>query len=468
MKKFFFSVKIYYLIYLLRAFNAFVNESGWMNLATWLLAALGAAAAVCMAVQFRRYKDVRNIRLLLLFLASHILSSVINYRYGIIENVKELIWLFLFMVFLYASARICTADEMKREFRILAFLWTAITSVFNLISISMVVWGREYGIYQYSGGKVVGFKEVGFKWGRLWGVYDDPNHGAAIAAASVLLAAYLFCEVKSKVVKVLLALSVVVQFLYIMLSDSRTGLIILGTALFLWTAGKLYIRKKERTNGKTGMKALLISLAAGAAVACIAAGGVLICKQSYNVLDKKIEAYVAQKKTTDSQDKDKDKSGQVGRKKDIQDDASNGRLAIWESGLEIVRTTPIWGTSFRNITEYAKDNMPETYLIENPEGSAYDSLHNSVMDVLVSQGVIGILIVLCLIGNTIYLIRKNLLNVKEEDRSFVLLCFCGMASLAAGSMFLSMVFYLNAPQTFLFWICFGCFTEILGRGEKRA
>ena len=161
----------------------------------------------------------------------------------------------------------------------------------------------------------------------------------------------------------------------------------------------------------------------------------------------------------------------VGRKQDLKGDASNGRLDIWKSGLEIVETSPVVGVSFRNMTAYAQQNMPHTYLVDNPENAKYDSLHNSVLDVLVSQGILGILISLALVFNTGKLLREYLNQRKtvghkvKAEQSFTTACLALTLAMGVGSLFLSMVFYLNAPQTYIFWLCFG---YLAGTMQERA
>lgn len=460
MKRFLFGFKVYYLIYILLAFNAFVNETTAMGWATNLLAVFGIAAALCMLIRFRTYIKVWNIWLIAAFLVSYILSSLMNYRYGVGDNVKELIWLVLSMAVLYASCAVCSVEEMKREFSVLASLWVIFCTVVNFVSITMVVWGREYGITVTRGGQSVGFKVVGFKWGRLWGMYDDPNHGAAIAIAALLLAFYLFLTVKRRSARVLLIFSMVVQFLYIVLSDSRTGTVMLGASGFLWTAILVY--RKVRDKEGSQIKKLAVCCCFGILTAAVLAGGSYGCKQQYNLIDSKIEALLPKKPNTD---KDKKPTGQVGREEDLLQDASNGRVSIWLSGLEIAKTSPVYGVSFRNMTAYAEENLPDTYLVNNPENAKYDSLHNSVMDILVSQGAIGILIFLAIVVNTIRLMKKKISSVRTEDQDFAAACFITAAVMGAGSLFLSMVFYLNAPQTYIFWLCFGYFMETLRRGE---
>ena len=76
MKKLLFGFKLYYLIYLLLAFNAYINERKFMSYATLILTAGGILALGCMAVQVQRYKSMCNIKLNLLFIVSYIFSSV--------------------------------------------------------------------------------------------------------------------------------------------------------------------------------------------------------------------------------------------------------------------------------------------------------------------------------------------------------------------------------------------------------
>lgn len=455
MKKLLFGFKLYYLIYLLLAFNAYINERKFMSYATLVLTAGGLLVLSCMVMQAGKYKDMYHIKLNLLFILSYVLSSVCTYRYGFTDNIKECIWLLLSMVVLYAAAYCYTPEEIKKEFRVLSVVWVIYCTVVNAISISMVVWGREYGVPTYYEG-VKGYKVIGFKWGRLWGLYDDPNHGATIAAVAIILALYLIRSTEKKWLKAVWVLTIPVQFVYISLSDSRTGLVTLIVITFLWTAVSMYFR--DRQKGMAAKRALGIGIVTGVVLSAVVAGAVYECEQQYNVVDKKLEASWKKKNKTPQKPV---VSGQVGRKKDLVYDASNGRLDIWKSGFEIAKTSPVYGVSFRNMTAYAEENLPKTYLVNNGEGVKYDSLHNAAMDILVSQGIIGIIIVLLIVFTTVRLMKRKLGSVEVQDRELMLACFTALAAMGAGSMFLSMVFYLNAPQTYIFWLCFGYFVTFL-------
>lgn len=456
MKKLLFGFKLYYLVYLLLAFNAYINEREFMSYAALLLTAGGILVLCCMAVQVKKYKSMCNIRLNLLFFGSYVLSSVCMYRYGIINNGKECIWLLLSMIVVYASSYCYTTDEIKREFGCLAAVWAVYTAVVNAISVSMIVWGREFRVYIGDNG-IDNYKVIGFKWGRLWGLYDDPNHGAAITAAAIVLTLYLIRSTKKKWLKTVWIFTLFVQAAYLVLSDSRTGLVTMGIGVFLWTAVLQYRSGKRK--GLSEKKALGIGIIAGALLAAALIGAAYECKQQYNSVDKKLEAVWKKKNKANV-------SGQLGRKKDLVQDASNGRLDIWKSGFEIAETSLVYGVSFRNVTAYTEENLPETYLVNNGQGVKYDSLHNAAMDILVSQGIVGIGIVLLIFINTVVLIKKRLREIKEQDGDIMLACFTEIAVMGTGSMFVSMVFYLNAPQTYIFWLCLGYFVTILQKEGK--
>ena len=51
-------------------------------------------------------------------------------------------------------------------------------------------------------------------------------------------------------------------------------------------------------------------------------------------------------------------------RKDVVDnsDISNMRFSIWKSSVEIFKTSPIYGTSPRNLLSYAHDKLPNTFI----------------------------------------------------------------------------------------------------------
>ena len=162
MKKLIFYFKLYDLLYVLLAFNAFVNGSVGMKFATLILVLFGAVTTVCMAAQFHVYRKMPNIRIIVLFLISYLISAGMTWKYGITDNIKEMIWLGISMIVIYGSSYLYERSEIRKEFLFLAKVWVIYCTIANLVSISMVVWGRGYQIGSGPTAKV-----VGLKWGRL-------------------------------------------------------------------------------------------------------------------------------------------------------------------------------------------------------------------------------------------------------------------------------------------------------------
>lgn len=461
MKKAFFVFKIYYLLYVLVAFTALLNGCRFMNAATLLLSVGGAALVLGMMIQFRLYLKAKNIWLVLLFLLSYVFSSLMTFKYGITDNIKELLWLIFPMLLLYIAEVRYSAKEMQKEFKILSAIYVLYSTIAGAVSISMLFWGRNFTFQDESDS----WRTIGFKWGRLWGVFDDPNHGATILVAGIVLAVYLILVTKNKALRVCWGLTALIQYIYIIFSDSRTGQLALAFAVFI--GGALAFNRTFQNKGRLPRIALSVVLAA--LLSAVVIGITFEVKQAYNIVDKKIQIQELKQSRAQSQAQSavpKEKEREVGRKKDLEKDVSNGRISIWKSGLEIAKASPIYGVSFRNMTAYAQKNLPDTYLVNNPGEAKYDSLHNAVMDILVSQGLIGIIIAAAILVNTILYIRKRWKYTDKEIYTLQCVCLAVILAMGTASMFISMVFYLNSPQTYIFWLCLGYFIFSIKKKEQ--
>ena len=85
----------------------------------------------------------------------------------------------------------------------------------------------------------------GFVWGRLWGCYTDPNHGALVTVVGIFLAIYLLFNVRKKNVKILLIVTIFLNFLYLVFSDSRSAKIsfTIGCIVLIYLGLKVKVKK---------------------------------------------------------------------------------------------------------------------------------------------------------------------------------------------------------------------------------
>ena len=141
-------------------------------------------------------------------------------------------------------------------------------------------------------------------------------------------------------------------------------------------------------------------------------------------------------------------------------------MGIWESGLEIIKASPVYGASYRNITEFAEDRFPETYLVKNSLGIKYDSMHSMVVDTATAQGALGIAALIWLMVNTLLYMKRKVKGAPPDIFRPAVAVFTVMVSISAAATVLSTIFYVNSPETFCFWLCFGYFIALLQTGHK--
>ena len=150
---------------------------------------------------------------------------------------------------------------------------------------------------------------------------------------------------------------------------------------------------------------------------------------------------------------------------DTESDVSNRRFSLWKSGIEIWRTSPIFGVSQRNITSYGKDVLPNTYLVNN-DLSDFDSTHNMFIDVLVSQGIVGILLIVAFfVSVAVLIIKRFLLIEKNRTNVYLIALISVLVVFACSCMFVLDVLYLNSAATVLFWSALGYLTHSLQKDK---
>ena len=153
----------------------------------------------------------------------------------------------------------------------------------------------------------------------------------------------------------------------------------------------------------------------------------------------------------------------VGRT-DYANDYSNGRIAIWKSGFRIFKDNKFFGVGFPNILGYSKDRLPKSIMSKRN----FEAFHNTYIDVLASQGIIGFIIAF------VMLLYFTLLNIKKykkikmnADSAFlhsILLSI--IITILVSSLFVSQIFYVNNFVTFIFWLIVGYLYTFLQNNEN--
>jgi len=282
---------------------------------------------------------------------------------------------------------------------------------------------------------------IGFLWGRLWGVFTEPNYASVCACVVIVLASYFHRNSRNKYLRVFFVINSIMQVFYIAFTDSRTGQVTLGVVLAILIFNHFnYLRLYKVGKKKIEMYMILIFMVGAFAFGVYIPKVITTC---YNQIASSLGR----------------EASEVSRGYDLSEDPTNRRFDIWKSGLEVFSTTPLVGTSYTNILPYTLDNCKGTYLVNNSAEKNFSSIHNEVLNILVGQGILGIFILLAFIGYVIvkYIKYYFKVGIKEAELNNVFVSTCVAA--VAGAMFLTGMFYSNSPVAVLFWAFLGGFLK---------
>ena len=450
-----------FLIYSILSSNSFTYGKGIITYFMWASFGLGTVLLIYRLINIKNYKKPGIIFLLLMFI-SICISTIINYRYSFKGNVIFCIYwaLFFFVIYLMNSNKDI----------ILAFLkvFTVYVVVSSTISVILMYKGYSYIVVAPDTGYLF---YQGFAIGRLWGVFINPNNGAISAALSIVIMLYFVLENKNSLVKVLGVLGIINEIIYIAFTDSRSGAVCLGVLIATYSFVVLWDKKKNIVK-----KSFIIVLS----VIMLMVGFYLPrkTKDIYNASLTKISEYKASKEVApetpvlDNNVNDMDSISDdveelvIDRGYDLSDDISNRRFDAWKSAIEIYASSLkniVFGVSFKGFTEYALENLPSTYIVNN-NYALFTTFDNEIFNILDAQGAIGIVSLFAIMAFVLFYISKHIW--KTNDIKLVALLVSVIFGMAASACFCSIMFYHFSPNGLLFWLVLGGLVSVFNEEEK--
>lgn len=440
--------KIAYLVHLCFCFTIFGAENGITTIPILFIAGI---LILYRFLNIKIYINYKNVKVLILFMISYVLSSLIYSRYGWGANFKCAVWMFIQFFVLYTFDITREKKNIIKEFKLVSIAIIIVTSIISLSSLGLMFCNCS-SFYTAPNNEVYVMGIA--SWGRLYGIVTDPNYMSVLAATGILLSCYFIQTNKSKKIIFVNAVSIIIQSLFIAFAGSRTALVslIIGVATYVF----LTIIKEKK------VRKIIKGIILGVAASVIIYVGINGLVEAYNWTRNKIENIGIQG-TVEENGKE---NISIGREEMLTEDISNRRFDIWKSGLEIFKNSCFIGISFGNVVPYALESVPETYIVSN-DFAIFDAFHNTVVDVFVSQGILGILIigyfvVTILIDIVKYKMKEN--DIEDEKIINVLFSICVL--IAVSAMFLSHVFYVNVPTTCVFWMTLGYLIVIIEKSKN--
>lgn len=392
------------------------------------------------AIFFKNFYFNKYHLLLALFVLSHIFSSLMNRSYGLGSNIKATIWLVLLFAGI-GSFDIQTAYE-KLQSKLDKILYVFLSLNFLMLLGSMYYLFTVKGDFFYIDRVAKKANLIGMLWGRLWGIFTDPNYGGVIQIIAIVLTLYYLGQTKSKLLKALHYIQLLMAGLYYSYSNSRTAFVSAVVVAFAYCFFTYYRQWMK------AVKHFLICFCIIFTVGGIAPKVIHIYMNSgiYSTIAKIEKGHLEDKINEFESEKAK-------REQEIESDLSNRRFELWKSAIEIGKTSPIWGVSNRNVVPYAEVNLPETYMVNNSMESNFDSSHNLIFDIWMAQGIIGIAI-FGLFG-IFYVIDIYKIVHKEYLDKRLRIIFTCIIGLMASALFIPDLVYVNSIGSYILWNLMG-------------
>ena len=115
-------------------------------------------------------------------------------------------------------------ENKERTLKKLLNALTITVFVFVFVSVLMYFFSIDYYAFSHIGSGDQGFDTT---WGRLWGVFGDPNVASYISLVSLFSSVYFMYVYKRVWAYILYGINILFQMLFVMLSSSRSGLLIM-------------------------------------------------------------------------------------------------------------------------------------------------------------------------------------------------------------------------------------------------
>lgn len=404
-----------------------------------LLAGIGALLLLVDLFTTKKWYKGKYIIVLYSFVVIIGISSLINIKYGFSDNLKTIVWTTIQIGLIYTFYTRFSREELIRFFD---KMWVAMSTFwFFPVIISLV----QFVICKGYITKVEGRRlRQGFYDNRLFGLFNDPNYAAITSLCMIVAMLYLLKKVTNKKMRIFFKVNIVVQYIYVVLSGSRTALVcmtlITGFYVFMYCYQKIH----GKYNWKRVLGIILIPVVSMSIVVVAFTVVQRICvvfpMTYYYVVNGEKDSHI---KISDKEEID---ATLTERKDGKQGNVSNNRVTIWKSYIEGLKGDVLLGGSPRNALAKWQEKEPNGYLAV----TGYET-HNGYVYVLAGTGVIGMLtivIFMILYARKMILYMKGNYHIPPE----VMFNFIFLIIVLIDVCFFTELFFVQGIITILFWL----------------
>ena len=404
---------------------------------------LGILLATYNLVIKKVYLKIKTIEYLLLFFAFNIITSILVISYGYSTNIKNTLIFYIYFLTVFPIFTGITREEGKKIYDYFFYTVTVLNTFGVLVSLIQFVLLKGYRVHDYKGLYI----RQGFVESRLFGILASPNFLSLISLIVIIFLVLKICSFE-KVYRFIGIVVIALNFIYIVLSGSRTAFICMMIAAAIYSIVMFY----QKGNIRSLFKVVL---------------AIVVVLFSYKAVNFTSEQYLKyNKERLEAQDKkleNKDNNLSLERTDTSEENISNNRFAIWKSTVSFVPKKPIFGYSGGNWYEIGKKTNPDEYIIKE-----HYLTHNGYLEILFYNGLAGFISMGIFVLSFFISMVKRIFRDKKEDlvNKDLLSIVMILMVILVSNLFLSSTFYGISLLGIILFLMAGYFYSIVSTDKS--
>ena len=389
------------------------------------------------------YLKIKTIEYLLLFFAFNIITSILVISYGYSTNIKNALIFYIYFLTVFPIFTEITREEGKKIYDYFFYTVTVLNTFGVLVSLIQFVLLKGYRVHDYKGLYI----RQGFVESRLFGILASPNYLSLISLIVIIFLVLKVCSFE-KVYRYISIVAIVLNFIYIVLSGSRTAFICMMIAAVIYSIVMFYQKGNVKSLLKVAL-AIVVVLFSYKAVNFTSEQYLKYNKERLEVQDKKLE--------------NKDNNLSLERTDTSEENISNNRFAIWKSTASFVPKKPIFGYSGGNWYEIGKKTNPDEYIIKE-----HYLTHNGYLEILFYNGLAGFISMGIFVLSFFISMVKRIFRDKKEglvNKDLLSIVMILMVILVS-NLFLSSTFYGISLLGIILFLMAGYFYSIVSTDKS--
>ena len=389
------------------------------------------------------YLKIKTIEYLLLFFAFNIITSILVISYGYSTNIKNALIFYIYFLTVFPIFTGVTREEGKKIYDYFFYTVTVLNTFGVLVSLIQFVLLKGYRVHDYKGLYI----RQGFVESRLFGILASPNFLSLISLIVIIFLVLKICSFE-KVYRFIGIVVIALNFIYIVLSGSRTAFICMMIAATIYSIVMFY----QKGNIRSLFKVVL---------------AIVVVIFSYKAVNFTSEQYLKyNKERLEAQDKkleNKDNNLSLERTDTSEENISNNRFAIWKSTASFIPKKPIFGYSGGNWYEIGKKTNPDEYIIKE-----HYLTHNGYLEILFYNGLAGFISMGIFVLSFFISMVKRIFRDKKEglvNKDLLSIVIILMVILVS-NLFLSSTFYGISLLGIILFLMAGYFYSIVSTDKS--